>query len=98
MKTSAQTMTMAAGEATNPIVRRVLQDSIPNYLEMAYEIFLYQNKNQYYQVPQLKEEDMQHLINSYATTGASATQGMQTTQGMQGSQNMQSIQPNRILQ
>lgn len=75
MKTAAQTMTMAAGEATNPIVRRVLQDSIPNYLEMAYEIFLYQNKNQYYQVPQLKEEDTQQLLNSYATTG-----GMQSNQ------------------
>ena len=98
MKTSAQTMTMAAGEATNPIVRRVLQDSIPNYLEMAYEIFLYQNKNQYYQVPQLKEEDMQHLVNSFATSGVSPMQGIQSTQGMQGAQNMQGNQPNRILQ
>jgi len=84
MKTSAQTMTMAAGEATNPIVRRVLQDSIPNYLEMAYEIFLYQNKKQFYQVPQLKEEDMQHMVNAYVPTN--------------GAQNMQTNQQNRILQ
>ena len=51
-KSLASTTTMVAGECTNPVVRRVLQDSIPNYLEMAYEVFLYQNKHGYYQVLQ----------------------------------------------
>lgn len=78
MKSTASSMTMAAGEVTNPVVRRVLQDSIPNYLEMAYEIFLYQNKHQYYQVPQLKEQDMQQLLNAYAP--ANGTQGMNMNQ------------------
>lgn len=65
-KSNASSMTMAAAEVTNPVLRRVLADSIANYLEMAYELFLYQNKKGFYQVPQLKEQDMQQLINSYA--------------------------------
>lgn len=66
LKSAASSFTMAALEATNPVMRRVFQDSIPNLIEMAYEIFLYQNKNQYYQVPQLSQEDMQNYINSFA--------------------------------
>lgn len=73
MKTIAGAMAKAAGEVNNPVVRRVLQDSIPNYLEMAYEIFLYQNKNRYYQVPQFNQQDALTMINSYAP----ASMGMQ---------------------
>ncbi|MBB6455403.1 spore coat protein CotF [Salirhabdus euzebyi] len=67
-KTNATALTTASLESTNPVVRRVLADSIPNFVEMAYEIFLYQNKNGYYQVPQLQQQDMQQMINSYAPT------------------------------
>jgi spore coat protein CotF len=73
-KACATSLTAASLEATNPVVRRVLADSIPNFVEMAYEIFLYQNKNQYYQVPQLSQQDMQQMINSYATTQANTIQ------------------------
>ncbi len=66
LKSSASAFTMAALETTNPVLRRVFADSIPNIIEMAYEVFLYQNKHQYYQVPQLKPEDMQNYINSFA--------------------------------
>ncbi|RKQ33224.1 spore coat protein [Oceanobacillus halophilus] len=66
LKANASAFTMAALEATNPVVRRAFADSIPNIIEMAYEVFLYQNRNQYYQVPQLKQEDMQAYMNSYA--------------------------------
>ncbi|SFB06233.1 Spore coat protein CotF [Lentibacillus halodurans] len=66
LKSAASTFTMAASEMTNPVLRRVLADSVPNLLEMAYEVFLYQNKNQYYQVPQLKQQDMQAFQQSYA--------------------------------
>ncbi|WP_085993526.1 spore coat protein [Oceanobacillus senegalensis] len=66
LKANASAFTMAALEATNPVTRRVFADSIPNIIEMAYEVFLYQNRNQYYQVPQLKQQDMQAYINSYA--------------------------------
>ncbi|SHG54635.1 spore coat protein [Ornithinibacillus halophilus] len=66
LKSSASSFTMAALESTNPVMRRVFQDSVPNLIEMAYEVFLYQNKNQYYQVPQLKQEDMQNYMNSFA--------------------------------
>ena len=41
---------------------------IPNYIEMAYELFLYQNKHQYYQVPQFSEQYMQTIVNSFTTS------------------------------
>jgi spore coat protein CotF len=66
IKSTASGLTMASLEVTNPVVRRVLADSVPNYIEMAYEIFLYQNKQQYYQVPQLSQQDMAQMTNSYA--------------------------------
>jgi spore coat protein CotF len=66
LKTCASHFTMTALEATNPVMRRVFADSVPNLIEMAYEIFLYQNKNKYYQIPQLKEEDAQIYMNSFA--------------------------------
>ncbi|WP_445486885.1 spore coat protein [Niallia sp. 03133] len=65
-KAAASMKSMAAAETTNPVVRRVIAASIPNCIEMAYEISLYQNKRHYYQVPQLAEQDMQQLLNAYA--------------------------------
>lgn len=64
-KMGATGKTTAALEATNPVVRRVLQDSIPNCIEMAYELSLYQNKKGYYQIPQLSPADMQTMLNMY---------------------------------
>lgn len=57
----------AALEATNPVVRRVLQDSIPNCIEMAYELSIYQNKHGYYQVPRFDEQTMEQILNTYGT-------------------------------
>ncbi|WP_044022193.1 spore coat protein [Bacillus sp. SG-1] len=59
-------LAMTALEMTNPVLRRVVADSIPNFIEMSYEIFLYQNKHGYYQVPQLKDQDMNLMLQSYA--------------------------------
>ncbi len=71
LKTNATALTTASLEATNPVMRRVLADSIPNFVEMAYEVFLYQNKNGYYQVPVLQAQDMQQIRTGFskATTG-----------------------------
>ena len=55
-------------ETCNPGLRRVLADSIPNCIEMAYELAIYQNKHHYYQVPQLAQQDMHALLNSFAPT------------------------------
>jgi len=66
LKAIATGKTFAALETTNPVVRRVLQDSIPNDIEMAYELSLYQNKHGYYQVPQLTQQDMTMMVNAYA--------------------------------
>lgn len=65
-KMSASSKTVAALETTNPVVRRILADSVPNCIEMAYELSIYQNKHHYYQVPQLDKQDMQELLNSFA--------------------------------
>lgn len=76
-KSGATHKTMAACETTNPVVRRVLADSVPNCIEMAYELSIYQNKNHYYQVPQLAQQDMTQIVNSFAPA-----QGMPQTQNM----------------
>lgn len=65
IKSQASLMGMAASEITNPTVRRIVADTVPNFIELAYEIFLYQNKHQYYQVPQLKEADAQAMTSAY---------------------------------
>lgn len=66
LKATASHMTIAALEVTNPVVRRVVAAQIENYIEMAYEIFLYQNKHGYYQVPQLDQADAQAMLRAYA--------------------------------
>ena len=68
VKATAPMKSMAALETTNPVVRRVLADSIPNCIEMAYEISHYQNKHHFYQVPQLNQQDMQQVLNHFAPT------------------------------
>ncbi|ARD49606.1 spore coat protein [Sporosarcina sp. P37] len=65
-KEGATGKTAASLEVCNPVVRRVLADSVANCIEMAYELAIYQNKHQYYQVPQLNTHDMQMLLNSFA--------------------------------
>jgi spore coat protein CotF len=66
MKSAALLHTIAAFETVNPVLRRMLADSIPNYLEMAYEIFLYQNKHGYYQVPQFDRQTTETTVNRFA--------------------------------
>nr|WP_240666793.1 spore coat protein [Longirhabdus pacifica] len=66
IKSHASLLSMTAVETTNPVVRRVLAALVPNYIEMAYEIFLYQNKHRYYQVPQLAQNDMQYMVSAFA--------------------------------
>ncbi|WP_308012540.1 spore coat protein [Metabacillus rhizolycopersici] len=71
-KSMAGLLGMAACEITNPVLRRVVAASVPNFVEMAYELFLYQNKHQYYQVPQLQQQDMTQMVNSFTITKASS--------------------------
>nr|WP_040512670.1 spore coat protein [Gracilibacillus halophilus] len=66
MKALASTLTMAGTEVNNPVLRRIIGDSVPNVIEMGYELFLYQNKHGYYQVPQLNQQDMNTMLQGYA--------------------------------
>ncbi|MCY9096200.1 spore coat protein [Bacillus inaquosorum] len=84
IKAQASMLTMASLEMTNPAVRRVLSAQIQEYVEMAFEIFLYQNKHGYYQVPQLDAQDMEQMRNSFAP----AQGQMPPTQGGMGQQGL----------
>ncbi|MFB1098217.1 MULTISPECIES: spore coat protein [Terribacillus] len=64
-KSLATMSTRGACEITNPVLRRIVADSVPNLIEMSYEIFLYQNKHHYYQVAQLQPSDMAAMMQSY---------------------------------
>ncbi|TXC81904.1 spore coat protein [Metabacillus litoralis] len=66
-KSLSTLLAMTALEMTNPVIRRVIADSVPNFIELSYEIFLYQNKHGYYQVPQLMQQDMNQMLNGYTT-------------------------------
>jgi spore coat protein CotF len=85
-KSGATMKTMAALESTNPVVRRVLADSVPNCIEMAYELSIYQNKHHYYQVPQFSQQDMQQMLNAYAP--AQPMGQLPLNNGMQMNNNM----------
>lgn len=65
LKAIASEFTLAALEATHPVLRRIFADSIPNVIEMGYEIYLYQNEKQYYEVPQLSQQDAQIIVNGF---------------------------------
>lgn len=66
LKSNASLRGMATLEVTNPVLRRVLADGIPNWIEMAYELSIWQNKNHYYQIPQLNKQDMTSMLGAYA--------------------------------
>ncbi|WP_440119945.1 spore coat protein [Paenibacillus sp. QZ-Y1] len=71
IKSHASLLAMSAPEITNGTVRRVIASQIQHFIEMAYEIFMYQNKNAYYQVPQLNAKDTQQMLQTYVpATGA----------------------------
>ena len=89
VKATVSMLSMTSLEVTNPVLRRVMADSIPNFVEMAYEIFLYQNKNQYYQVPQLAGQDMNALLKAYApSTGVNISAAATPVQAQQQRQMM----------
>lgn len=66
IKSHASLLTKSALETTNPVVRRVLASQVQNFIEMSYELFMYQNQRGYYQVPQLNQADMQQILQAYA--------------------------------
>lgn len=73
LKTLSTGFTTTALESTNPVLRRIFADSIPNIIEMGYEVFLYQNKKHYYQLPQLQPMDVETLKNSFSPMQGNTT-------------------------
>ncbi|QDI92706.1 spore coat protein [Salicibibacter halophilus] len=74
LKSTSSVFAMAAPEVTNSVLRRVVADCIHDFIEMAYELFLYQNKNAYYQVPQLQQTDMDKMLHAYEPSQANIKQ------------------------
>lgn len=68
LKAIASAFTTTALEVTNPVLRRLFADHIPNVIELAYEIFLYQNRKGYYEVALLPQQEMQRIKNGFAPT------------------------------
>lgn len=65
VKGCATNCTTAALETTNLAVRRVLADSVPNFIELGYELSIYQNQHLVYQVPQLDQQDAQTILQNF---------------------------------
>ncbi|GIP22791.1 MULTISPECIES: spore coat protein [Paenibacillus] len=66
IKPHASGLARSATEVTNPVLRRVLASQSQNFVEMAYELYQYQNVRGYYQVPQLSGQDLHTLLNGFA--------------------------------
>jgi spore coat protein CotF len=66
-KTSASKKMMAALECANPQLRRMMQQGAVNCAEQAYEVWQFMNQKGYYQVPTMKEETTNTVLNSYQT-------------------------------
>jgi spore coat protein CotF len=64
-KTSASKKMMAALECANPQLRRMMQQGAVNCAEQAYEVWQFMNQKGYYQVPTMKEETTNTVLNSY---------------------------------
>lgn len=73
LKAIATGFTTAAIETTNPVMRRIFADSVPNIIEMAYEVFLYQNHNHYYELPQIQQMQAEALQNGFAPMQGNTT-------------------------
>ncbi|WP_149454064.1 spore coat protein [Pasteuria penetrans] len=55
----------AVCEIIHPVIRRVISDSLPNNIEMAYELYLYLNHRGQYAVPQMGPQTMQGMTNAF---------------------------------
>lgn len=74
VKLIATSFTTTALETTNPVLRRIFADSIPNVIELGYEIFLYQNRNGYYDVALLEQQEMQMIKTGFSPAQPNMTQ------------------------
>ncbi|WP_433945598.1 spore coat protein [Paenibacillus sp. SN-8-1] len=80
VKPHASALARSATEVVNPVVRRVLASQSQNFVEMAYELFEYQNVRGYYQLPQLPGQDMHAMLNEFAPSmGGNQGMGMGQT-------------------
>ncbi|MGN7454899.1 spore coat protein [Paenibacillus pasadenensis] len=72
LKSQASLLAMTSLELVHPVCRRVVSAQVPEYIEMAYEAFLYLNGRGWYQVPALPAAEAQRIASSFAPAGGSA--------------------------
>jgi spore coat protein CotF len=80
-KASASKKMLAALECADPQLRRMMQQGAINCAEQAYEVWQYMNHMGYYQVPTMKEETTNTVLNTYQT--ATNQSNMANMNGMQ---------------
>ncbi|WP_206109951.1 spore coat protein [Paenibacillus albicereus] len=66
LKSQASLLAMTSLELAHPVCRRVVAAQVPDYIEMAYEAFLYLNGRGWYQVPALPDAEAQRIASSFA--------------------------------
>src|SRR5690625_408184 len=74
VKLIATSFTTTALETTNSVLRRIFDDSIPNDIELGYEIYLYQNRNGYYDDELLEQQEMQMITSGFSPAPPNMTQ------------------------
>ncbi|NIK68634.1 MULTISPECIES: spore coat protein [unclassified Paenibacillus] len=78
-KNSAAKKMMAALECADPQVRRMLQQGSVNCAEQAYEVWQYMNRMGYYQVPTMKEETTNTILQTYQPAANAMSQPINET-------------------
>ncbi|MFC5650947.1 spore coat protein [Paenibacillus solisilvae] len=68
-KASATMKMIAALECANPQLRHLMQQGAVNCSEQAYEVWQYMNQKGFYQVPTMKEQTTNTVLNTYQTAG-----------------------------
>jgi len=66
-------------ECADPNLRRMMQQSAVNCSELAYDVWQFMNQKGYYQVPTMKENTTNTVLNTYGQSQMSAMGGNQYT-------------------
>lgn len=76
-KSSATMKMIAALECADPQLRRMMQQGAVNCAEQAYEVWQYMNHMGYYQVPTMKQETTNTILNTYQSASNPMNMGME---------------------
>ncbi|WP_335872387.1 spore coat protein [Bacillus sp. 2205SS5-2] len=70
MKSMSSLLTVSTLEIANPTFRTLLAQSVPDYIDMAYDLFLFQNQHNFYPVT-VNIDTVQALVKNYSSIPSS---------------------------